>query len=305
MLLFIIGVLGLMAVSIVFDPFRVPFVPFRITSAHLIGIVTWGGAIALGWASTFRTTLVLDVDQLTIRSWPRTRAFAFSELSSIEFVGSGDRQVLVFAIDGGRRVQVSLLPFAPRERAILAEVLGRNSGAGRASASVERVRAGDRGHPFGIRAFLSMTGWQRASPALWWEWLFAFACAPLGAVFLGAAVFVDGPLEERAIFLAVGGFFLVLSAIGAYTWRQRMLTERELRATGAVTRGTIDWIGEWSSPYFAFTYRYVDGAGTARAGRVYGLASDVLTRREGETGEVRYDNRGASLWSDVVGAQST
>ncbi|TMC47078.1 MAG: hypothetical protein E6J23_00895 [Chloroflexi bacterium] len=305
MLLFILGVLGLMAVAIVFDPFRVPFVPFRITSAHVIGIVTWGGAIALGWASMFRTTILLDVDHLTIRSWPGTRAFAFSELSSVEFVGSGDRQVLVLAVHGGKREQVALLPFAPRERAILAEVLGRSSGAGRASASVERVKAGDRGHPFGMRELFSMTGWQRVSPTAWWEWLLAPVGIALVCVFLGGAVFIDAPAAGRAVFLAVGGPLLALGVICWYTWRQRRLTERELRATGGVTRGTIDWIGEWSSPYWAFTYRYFDGAGTPRSGRVYGLAPDVLTRREGETGEVRYDDRGASLWNDVGGAKAS
>src|SRR5439155_1110421 len=182
-----------------------PFVPFRVTSAHLVGLGTWGGMIALGWASLFRTTIVLDVDHLTVRSWPFKRAVPFSELSSVDFVGSGDRQVLVLALHGGERFRVSLLSFAARERAILADVLGR------------------------------------------------------------------------------------------YRWRRQVLTERELRAMGRVTRGTIDWIGEWSSPYWAFTYRYADATGTPRSGRAFGLAVDILKRREGETGDVRYDERGASL----------
>ena len=43
LLLYTVGVLSLMALAIVFDPFRVPFVPFRVTSAHLLGVATWGG----------------------------------------------------------------------------------------------------------------------------------------------------------------------------------------------------------------------------------------------------------------------
>ena len=304
LLLYTVGVLGLMALAIVFDPFRVPFVPFRVTSAHLLGVGTWGGMIALGWASLFRTTIVLDVDHLTVRSWPFKRAVRFAELSSVDFVGSGDRQVLVLALHGGERLRVSLLSFAARERAILADVLRRYSGAGRASASVDRVHGGDRGRPFGIRAFLSMSGWQRISPIAWWEWVLAPVCIALVGAFLGAGVLIDAPLAERLVFVAVGGPLLLLSVISGYTWRRQMRTERELRAMGRVTRGTIDWIGEWSSPYWAFTYRYADATGTPRSGRAFGLAVDILKRREGETGDVRYDERGASLWTDISGVQA-
>src|SRR5207244_689897 len=134
----------------------------------------------------------------------------------------------LLALHGGERLPVRLLSFAARERAILADVLRRYSGAGRASASVDRVHGGDRGRPFGIRAFLSMSGWQRISPIAWWEWVLAPVCIALVGAFLGAGVLIDAPLAERLVFVAVGGPLLLLSVISGYTWRRQMRTEREL-----------------------------------------------------------------------------
>jgi len=297
--IYVAAVIGLVAVVLVFDPFRVPYVPFEITGGKLAALGVWAALIGLSWGQTLRQTIDLYPERLVVRAWPHRREIGLAEIVKVDVSGSDDRQTVSLGLAGGERVELGLMPFAPSDRRILADFLARHSRAGVKSAGVGHLRTGDRLGQFGVTEMLRVTAWQRVSSVRWWELALTGVVGLMGLGSLAGVVFIDSVIGALALG-AFGLFFEALGGLGLYALWARARIERRLRADGHEATGTIDWVGSLGEQYGAaagFTWHYLDGSGALRRGQATGYGNDVLAHREGETGVVLSDDRGHSMWT--------